>query len=63
METKDNINYTADNGKVFIRESDRCIVGHSIGLGASDNIGNYIEIDCPLEYKGLEGYDNTINLF
>ena len=62
METKDNINYSADKGRVFIRKSDQQIVGISIGLGDNDSIENYYEIDCPNEYKGLEGYDNTIDM-
>lgn len=60
MKTKDKINYMADEGKVFIRKSDNLIMGHSLGLGSEDNINNYIEIDCPIEYKEIKGYDNML---
>ena len=52
MTTIDNINYEADKGKVFIRKSDNLIMGHGLGLG---------KVDCPDEFKGLEGYDNTMH--
>lgn len=61
MKTKDRINYVADEGKVFARKSDREVMGFGLGLGSSDNIDNYEEIECPSEYKGIEGYDNTIS--
>lgn len=60
MKTTDNINYEADRGKVFIRKSDNRVMGYGLGLGASDSIDNYYEADCPEEYKGEDGYDNTI---
>ena len=62
MKTRNYINYEAEKGKVFIRKADNRVVGFGIGLGATDSIENYDEIDCPNEYKGLEGYDNTIEL-
>lgn len=61
MTTTDNINYIADEGKVFICKADGVIMGWGLGLGTSDSINNYEEIDCPAEYKGMEGYDNTMN--
>lgn len=61
MKTKDNVNYEADKGNVFIRKSDNRVVGYGLGIGLSDNINNYYETDCPEEYKGKVGYDNTIN--
>ena len=61
MTTIDNINYEADKGKVFIRKSDNLIMGHGLGLGKVDSINNYDEIDCPNEFKGSEGYDNTMH--
>lgn len=60
MKTKDNINYEADKGKVFVRKADGLVMGWGLGLGSADSIYNYEEIDCPEEYKGMEGYDNTI---
>ena len=60
MKTIDNINYEADEGKVFIRKSDGEVMGFGLGLGYKDSIDNYDEVDCPSEYKGVEGYDNTI---
>lgn len=60
MNTTDNINYIADEGKVFIRNSDGVIVGWGIGIGGKDNINNYTEIECPQEFKGDGRYDNTI---
>jgi hypothetical protein len=61
MKTTDNINYTADRGMVFIRKSDNRVMGFGLGLGSLDSIDNYYEIDCPDEYKGEDGYDNTID--
>lgn len=60
MNTTDNINYIADEGKVFIRNSDNVIVGWGIGIGDKDDINNYTEIECPQEFKGDGRYDNTI---
>lgn len=61
MKTRDNINYIADEGKVFVRKSDGEVMGFGLGLGSSDSIENYDEVECPSEYKGMEGYDNTIS--
>ena len=61
MKTTDRINYIADEGKVFVRKSDGEVMGFGLGLGSSDSIDNYEEIECPSEYKGIEGYDNTIS--
>lgn len=60
MKTKDYINYEADKGKVFVRKADGLVMGWGLGLGSADSIENYEEIDCPEEYKGMEGYDNTM---
>lgn len=60
MKTTDRINYIADEGKVFVRKSDGEVMGYGLGLGSSDSIENYYEADCPAEYKGIEGYDNTM---
>lgn len=60
MKTIDNINYEADKGKVFVRKADGLVMGWGLGLGSADSIDNYDEADCPEEYKGMEGYDNTI---
>ena len=60
MKTKDNINYKTDKGKVFVRKSDGRVMGWCLGIGSKDSIDNYYEADCPAEYKGMEGYDNTI---
>lgn len=61
MTTTDNINYYSDFGKVFIRKSDNTIMGIFIGISSdNDNINNYTEIDCPEEYKYIDGYDNTV---
>lgn len=61
MKTTDRINYIADEGKVFVRKSDGEVMGFGLGLGSSDSIENYDEVECPSEYKGIEGYDNTIS--
>ena len=61
MKTTDRINYIADEGKVFVRKSDGEVMGFGLGLGSSDSIENYDEVECPAEYKGIEGYDNTIS--
>ena len=60
MKTTDRINYIADEGKVFVRKADGLVMGWGLGLGSADSIDNYDEADCPEEYKGMEGYDNTI---
>ena len=60
MKTRDYINYEADKGKVFVRKADGLVMGWGLGLGSADSIDNYDEADCPEEYKGMEGYDNTI---
>ena len=60
MKTIDGINYLADDGKVFVRKSNNKIMGFGIGLGFKDSIDDFAEVDCPPEYKGIEGYDNTI---
>ena len=62
MNTKDYINYEADKGKVFVRKADGMVMGWGLGLGSADSIDNYEEADCPEEYKGMEGYDNTIGI-
>lgn len=59
MRTTDNINFYADEGKVFIRKADGFIMGFGLGIGSKDSIANYDEIECPTELKGIEGYDNT----
>ena len=61
MKTTDYINYEADKGKVFVRKADGEVMGHGLGLGSADSIDNYRAADCPEEYKGVEGYDNTIS--
>ena len=61
MKTTDGINYIVDEGKVFVRKSDGKVMGFGFGLGSSDSIENYDELECPSEYKGIEGYDNTIS--
>ena len=55
MKTRDSINYIADEGKVFVRKSDGEVMGFGLGLGSSDSIENYDEVECPSEYKGIEG--------
>lgn len=59
MKTYDNINYEADFGNIFIRKHDNKVIGYGIGLGAEDSIEKYDEVECPQEYKGVRGYDNT----
>lgn len=59
MRTTDNINFYADEGKVFIRKADGFVMGFGLGIGSKDCIANYDEIECPAELKGIEGYDNT----
>ena len=60
MKTTDYINYEADAGKIFVRKADGLVMGWGLGLGSADSIENYHEVECPEEYKGIEGYDNTI---
>lgn len=62
MKTTDYINYEADKGKVFVRKADGLVMGWGLGLGSADSIDNYEETDCPDEFKGVEGYDNTIGI-
>ena len=62
MKTKDNINYEAESGKVFVRKSDGIVMGHGLGLCSEDSIDNYEEIDCPDEYRGRLGYDNYMGI-
>lgn len=59
MKTTDYINYEADKGKVFVRKADGLVMGWGISLGSADSIDNYDEVDCPDEFKGVDGYDNT----
>ena len=35
-------------------------MGWGICLGENDSIDNYIEIECPEEYKGNRDYDNLL---
>ena len=60
MKTTDNINFLADEGKVFVRKADGFVMGFGLGIGSKDNIVNYDEIERPAALKGVEGYDNTI---
>jgi hypothetical protein len=62
MKTIDNTTYLSERGKVFIRKKDNLVMGFYLGLGSSDSIDNYEEVDCPDEYKDNEGYDNTIDM-
>lgn len=50
MITTDNINYIADEGKIFQRKSDGFLMGKGLSLGKSDLIDNYLEIDTPEDY-------------
>lgn len=36
--------YTADEGKAFVRRADSKYMGRELWLGAQDNIGNYEEV-------------------
>lgn len=47
MKTVNNRQYTADEGKVFIRKSDNLNMGNGLDLGLDDDIENYEEIDDP----------------
>ena len=58
MKTIDNRDYLSDDGKVFQNKETNEIMGWGICLGDNDSIDNYIEIDCPEEYKGNRDYDN-----
>lgn len=60
MKKIDDYNYLSDEGKVFSHITSNEIMGWGISLGVDDSIDNYIEIDCPEEYKGNLDYDNTI---
>lgn len=60
MKTIDNRDYLSDEGKVFQNKETNEIMGWGICLGDNDSIDNYIEIDCPEEYKGNRDYDNLI---
>jgi hypothetical protein len=62
MKKIDDINYLSDEGKVFQNKDTYDIMGWGICLGENDSIDNYIEIDCPEEYKGNRDYDNTVTL-
>ena len=62
MKKIDDINYLSDEGKVFQNKDTHDIMGWGICLGENDSIDNYIEIDCPEEYKGYKDYDNTVTL-
>jgi hypothetical protein len=55
-----NIEYLSDEGKVFQNKDTQDIMGWGICLGENDSIDNYIEIDCPEEYKCNKDYDNTV---
>ena len=52
--------YLSDAGKVFQNKFSNDILGWGICLGNNDSIDNYIEIDCPEEYKGNQDFDNLI---
>ena len=56
----DKINYLSEEGKVFKNIHSNIIFGWGICIGENDSIENYVEIDCPIEYKGNIDYDNTI---
>lgn len=60
MKIINNIEYLSDEGKVFQNKDTHDIMGWGICLGENDSIDNYIEIDCPEEYKGNKDYDNTV---
>ena len=60
MKAIDNRNYLSDDGKVFQNKETNEIMGWGICLGDNDSIDNYIEIDCPEEYKGNQDFDNII---
>jgi hypothetical protein len=60
MKKIDDYNYLSDEGKVFSHITSNEIMGWGISFGVDDSIDNYIEIDCPEEYKGNQDYDNLI---
>jgi hypothetical protein len=62
MKKIDDRHYLSDEGKVFQNKFSNDILGWGICLGNNDSIDNYIEIDCPEEYKGNRDYDNTVTL-
>ena len=60
MKKINDIEYLSDEGKVFQNKYTHDIFGFGICLGDSDSIDNYIEIDCPEEYKDNKDYNNLI---
>ena len=60
MNKIDDRQYLSDDGKVFQNKFSNDILGWGICLGNNDSIYNYIEIDCPEEYKGNQDFDNLI---
>lgn len=60
MNKIDDRQYLSDDGKVFQNKFSNDILGWGICLGNNDSIDNYIEIDCPEEYKGNQDFDNII---
>ena len=60
MKQINETNYLSDEGMVFRQKETGIIYGWGISLGLTDTIDNYIEVDCPEEYKGNEAYDNTV---
>ena len=60
MNKIDDRQYLSDEGKVFKNKFSNDIFGWGICLGNNDSIDNYIEIDCPEEYKGNQDFDNLI---
>ena len=61
MKTINEKNYLSDEGKVFQHKDTKVILGWGICLGDNDSIDNYIEIECPEEYKGNKDYDNSVH--
>ena len=61
MKTINDRQYLSDEGKVFQHTDTKVIMGWGICLGDNDTIDNYIEIDCPEEFKGNRDYDNTVD--
>lgn len=61
MKTINEKNYLSDEGKVFQHKDTKIILGWGICLGDNDSIDNYIEIECPEEYKGNKDYDNSVH--
>jgi hypothetical protein len=60
MKKINDIEYLSDEGKVFQNKYTHDIFGFGICLGDNDSIDNYIEIDCPEEYKDNKDYNNLI---